>query len=57
MYREAQAQGKLFCDLFWDSFYLTFSLIILAQGNRLMKFLDDMKLEGTVKTDKDRSII
>lgn len=59
MYREVQAQGKLFCDLFWDRFFfffLTFSLIILAQGNLLMKFPDDTKLEGTVKTEKDKDV-
>lgn len=37
-------------------FFLTFSLIILAQGNLLMKFPDDTKLEGTVKTEKDKDV-
>lgn len=34
-----------------------FSLIILARGNMLMNFPYEIKLEGTVKTDKDKNIL
>lgn len=51
-------KGSFFVIYFGTDFFffLTFSLIILAQGNLLMKFPDDTKLEGTVKTEKDKDV-
>lgn len=45
-----------FSVIYFGTDFLTFSLIILAQGNLLMKFPDDTKLEGTVKTGEDKDI-